>query len=204
MNLPRVLRPLDYLRIEHPAKRKYDLYFPLFLTIFCLSVYYLLPQKILIFSKDGLIGSISGILQILTGFYIASLAAVATFNKEGMDKAMPGPPLTIKTNLRGISKTDRLTRRRFLCLMFGYLSLISLVLYFYGEASVLIVKSAKILIPAKLHGVAIYSFLATYIFLFANLLVTTLLSLFYMVDRIHREDPALIKAAPGEKNDKGH
>jgi hypothetical protein len=189
----RLLRPLDYLRIKHPAKLKYDFWLPLAFSCSFTAFLYFLPTPVPVFAENGLIFIISGLLQILTGFYIASLAAIATFNKEGMDSTMPGDPPTLKTTYRGKIKILELSRRRFLCLMFGYLSFMGIFLYFLGSGANLLRENALIIIPIHFHLVAKWGFVAVYLFFVSNLIVATLLGLFYMADRIHRTDPILVQ-----------
>lgn len=99
--LSRLFRPLDYIRVKHPEKPKYDFFIP-----FCLSAtgtvsLMLLPVTPAILGDDGVVDIFTGLLQMLIGFYIASLAAIATFNKKGMDQIMPGDPPTLRVSLRG-------------------------------------------------------------------------------------------------------
>lgn len=195
---PRLLRPLDYLRIEHPEKRKYDFYIPLALSAIGTIALACLPFTPSIFGKDGVVDLFTGLLQILTGFYIASLAAVSTFSQKGMDEIMVGQPPTLKTFSNGKIITIQLTRRRFLSLMFGYLALVSIFLYFLGGGASLLEKNAKLL-PPQSYWVAKWTFLFIYFTMAANLLTTTLLSLFYMADRIHRPNPELIPSNEQEE-----
>lgn len=195
--ISRLLRPLDYVRIKHPEKPLYDLFIPALFTIIIVAVLMLLPQPIKMSGPDGLFESIVGLLQILTGFYIASLAAIATFKKPGMDKTMPGDPPTLKTTSRGKIRIDQLTRRRFLCLMFGYLALVSVFLYFLGKAALLTKGNMTQILPLNLYPVLKWSFISGFIFVTSNLITTTLLGLYYMVDRIHRDNIALDEDADG-------
>src|SRR5258706_8987546 len=91
-----------------------------------------------------MVPAFTDLLQVLTGFYIASLAAVATFNKPGLDDPMAGDPPTLREDYCAITTVKPLTRRRFLCLLFGYLSWLSLFLYFIGKGGGLIQKWASI------------------------------------------------------------
>lgn len=145
------------------------------------------PFPIQIFGNSGLLNLIIGILQILAGFYIASLAAVSTFAKEGMDDLMAGktPELLVLKNNKEIS--EKLTRRRFLSLMFGYLAFISIFLYFIGGAANLISSGIASSIPVKIQPYIKWSFIWAYMVFTSNMVVTTLLGLFYMCDRIHRK-----------------
>src|SRR5579859_4846912 len=118
----RLASPLNYLRIEHKSKRKYDLYIPLFVAILIGVLISESPLKINIFGSRGLIEGVDSLLQTLVGFYIASLAAIATFNKASLDFEMPGDPPKLRVTQHGHSAKEPLTRRRFLCFMFGYLA----------------------------------------------------------------------------------
>ncbi len=65
---------------------------------------------------------VNGLLQVLIGFFVASLAAVATFQRPGMDENMRGKAPTLQG--KGV------TRRQYLCYMFGYLAFMSIAVYF--------------------------------------------------------------------------
>lgn len=183
----RLLKPLDYLRIRIVEKKHYDYTYPI---LFGTSVTGLLcfgPADIKVFGDKGLIDLIIGILQILTGFYIASLAAVATFNKIDMDNRMAGAPAKLSVLMRGEEIIETLTRRRFLCLMFGYLAFVSMFLYFLGGLANLFSPHAAELISSSVQPYMKWIFIWFYMVVSCNLIVTTLLGLFYMCDRIHRE-----------------
>jgi len=190
--LSRLFKPLNYLKIIHPQKSYYDYYIPAIIAIMATGLIYILPVPVRFFGDSGIVAAITGILQILTGFYIASLAAVATFKKEGMDQPLAGTPVEINIIVRGKKKRENLTRRRFLCLLFGYLALLSIFLYFLGVGSNLLVNNAKHLVPSSYHPIVRSGFVYFYLFLSANLITTTLHGLYYMVDRIHRSDPELV------------
>jgi hypothetical protein len=185
--LKKLFKPLDYLRIRHHEKSWYDFYIPLLIGIGITVALYLLPLPIKTFGKSGLIELITGILQILTGFYIASLAAVSTFKSEGMDDPIKGDSITLKIKIRDKKVDKPLTRRDFLCYLFGYLTLLSLTIYFLGGFSNLLVVNFKFLIPISYHICVKWSFVLFFLILSSNLIITTLFGLFYLVDRIHRK-----------------
>lgn len=187
-DITRLFRPLDYTRIKHSTLVFYSVSLPLLVSLCITAVLLYLPLNVNIIGDGGLVALITDLLQILTGFYIASLAAVATFDKEGMDQKMPGgTPPTLEIKLKGKNKTETLTRRRFLCLLFGYLSFLSIFLYFLGSVTQLLEHNVKALFAGDLYTFLKWSFVEFFLFLSANLIVTTLLGLFYMVDRIHRD-----------------
>lgn len=191
--LGRILKALDYLRIRHPAKYKYDYFIPAALTVVSVSTLYLLPINVSIFGQQGIISAVTGLLQILTGFYIASLAAVATFDKPGMDDVMPGDkPMKLRVTKKGERTDEELTRRRLLCLMFGYMAFLSILLYFVGNGAMLLTENMRSIIPVKWHDLSKWFFVTGYLFCVSNLMITTCLGLYYMIDRIHQHDPKLL------------
>ncbi len=183
----RLLKPLDYIKIKASQKRAYDLWYPLGTGTAITFIIYILPFKITIFGSSGLIELIIEILQILTGFYIASLAAVATFHKPDMDKPMAGTAPKLKELVRGVEVISSLTRRRFLSYLFGYLAFICIFLYFLGGSANLIAPGIIKFIPVYLLAPVKWFFLWFYLVVTSNMIVTTLIGLFYMCDRIHRE-----------------
>ena len=199
MLLYRLLKPLDYLRIYHSQKRKYDFLLPMIIATLTTIALYMLPSSVKITGNDGLLAIFTGLLQILTGFYIASLAAVSTFEREGMDQVMLGDPPTLRKSEQGRVEIEQLTRRRFLSLMFGYLSLLSFFLYFLGAFADLLDPNLHALIPAVVFPVFKWCSLFIYLFFSSNLMVATLLGLYYMTEKIHKETGKVISKSDKPK-----
>ncbi|WP_229518673.1 hypothetical protein [Pantoea agglomerans] len=178
----KVMTPIDYLSISHNEKRWFDFVIPLFTAGIIVLIINLLPKHISFIGKDSLVSLVNGILQILSGFYIASMAAVATFQKPGMDDVMTGVP----PKLRG----KNLTRRKFLTYLFGYLAFISIAMYFLGGALQLTSSSIK-----EMHLSSIGWFKNACIFIYltiiGNILSTTALGMFFMIDKMHEEKAKL-------------
>lgn len=175
--------PLKYLQISHPEKAKFNLVFPLIFAV--LVALPLLSEKFRHDAVAGLdiLGRSSDLLSILTGFFIAALAAVSTFGGQDMDLPMSGDDPVI---LRHPTHAETLTRRRFLSFLFGYLALVSLFIYLSGFAFyALQTYWIKPSFP-DLAQLAFILFWICYGFLLGNLLSNTLLGLFYLTDRIHR------------------
>ncbi|WP_229194413.1 hypothetical protein [Bradyrhizobium acaciae] len=183
----RILVPLQYLRIAHPEKWKFDFGLPIVLaTIFALPV---ISSE---FVKDALgtldiIGKLSNFLGVLTGFFIAALAAVATFGKQEMDDPMPGePPVRLEHTVNTETYFENLSRRRFLSFLFGYMAFLTLVLYVAGYIYLVTDKYWLSEVAPKGRPTIFRIFWCVYVFALANLLSNTLLGLFYLTDRIHR------------------
>ena len=168
-------RPLDYLRIVGSGKRAIDVYAPLVLMAITASV--LLWLQAPITTEKGLFGQINNLLQMLVGFYVASLAAVATFPNAALDQNVRN------ARLNGVD----LTRRRLLSLLFGYLAFLSLFLYLLGALGMLIAKPLHVLAIAYPWVRA--GLVSAYTFALWNLLCVTMLGLYYLVDKIYQADP---------------
>lgn len=185
-----LVRPLDYLRIRHDAKVVLDWWVPLVAAAVITSLL-LLTERSQLLGDRGLIAGFNGLLQVLTGFYIAALAAVATFQKSGIDELMAGNPPRLLITVRGEDREIRLTRRRFLCLMFGYLAFLSLFMYLGGLFANLLAPDLVARLPLALHKPIALLGTFLYTLVGSNLVVTTLVGLYYMSDRIHRPDSSL-------------
>jgi len=172
----KILTPINYVRIKHAEKRVFDLWTPILLSIGTGITLFCLEKPVNLINKDGLISVINGILQILSGFYIASMAAVATFQKDGMDSIMAGSPPTLK----GVE----LTRRKFLTYLFGYLAFASILLYFIGGGAQLLAPTIHNIDWLNIKIIK-YISVTFYIFFIMNIFCTTILGMHFMIDRMH-------------------
>jgi hypothetical protein len=125
--------------------RTYTTWLPLFLTILTVIFYVLLPERPALVGSNGLLGSLLTLVSTLPGFYIAGLAAVATFGSATMDHEMPAPAPEVKIRVRGRLISVKLTRRLFLSYLFSYLVVLSFGLCFTLIAINALVPSIDIL-----------------------------------------------------------
>lgn len=177
-------RPFQYLLIKQKSKPLYDWFFPSVLTgiSFLLFIPLGISLEDLIKADTGLLSRLLSFLQILPGFYIAALAAIAVFNKDDIDQAMPEPtPLMDVATKEGKQKI-RLTRRRFLCMLFAFLTMESIALIIF----VSIGNVATV--PNKNYLVAGYIYAGSFLLLFWQLVVSTSFGLYYLGDRLHQPD----------------
>lgn len=185
-----LLRPLSYLSIEHKQKWKVDWIYPLVLASLSTGVLFWLKRhgNIPLYADGAVIAKILGFVQGLPGFYIAALAAIATFNKTDIDKTMPSPAPKLDIMVQGKVVPIELTRRRFLCSMFAFLtaeSLILIVLAIFGQA---IYLPVKILLPVNFHVWISAIYMLFFFFAFWQMLITSFWGLFYLGDRLHQPD----------------
>jgi hypothetical protein len=186
-NLQILLAPLDWWRVRHPAVRALNLVVPGFIALIIGLVILLSPTKVNIFGEYGIVHQANGLMQILSGFYIASLAAIATFNRPGLDEIMKGDPPRFKRN--GTLKEEELTRRRFLCLLFGYLSFAAIALYVLGATAMIAAPALAAGIPEGAARDALrFAFAYLFGFFSAQLLLATFLGIHYMAVRIQEPD----------------
>lgn len=179
-----LLTGFRYLRVSGDGKRLLDLGLPIALTAASLAIdTFVVPISVI--GERGLIQLINELLQVLVGFYVASLAAVATFASTALEQKAQ--------NLYFQGKLMR--RRAFLCYMFGYLSVLSLTLYVVGVMAILgasqLHAAAQSVPPFRSVALAVYMFFAW------NMVTVTLMGLHYLIDRAQRADP-MVKPDTGD------
>lgn len=187
--------PINYLRARNSHKWRWDWPIPALIAAALLGAYELLPVPFAFLGDGGLVAGINELLQLLVGFYIASLAAIASFDRVSLDQPIEGGGVLLRV-VRGGETIDRsLTRRTFLSYMFGYLSLLSILLYCGGLLTNLLAPNAAYVWP-EVVGVLRIVFASTYLFFVSQLMTITLVAIYYLCDRIHRQTPI---ALPPEK-----
>ncbi|GIU32792.1 hypothetical protein TUM3792_45490 [Shewanella sp. MBTL60-007] len=160
-------------------------------------LYTILPKPFSILGEKGVLESISGFLQVLVGFYIAALGAIATFPNKNIDELTDGIPIKLDN--------EEITRRQFLSYMFGYLAFTSFILVLLSK--IIVVIEPSISLWAQNLGVHVVFlctlvFLFFYFMLFNSLMFTTLFGLYYLTEKIHERktffDGELGEADSGE------
>lgn len=171
-------RPLSYLAIKHDDKWIYDWLVPTIFTIITVfSTYLLIPIKDVL-SSTGLISSITDFIANLPGFFIAALAAVATFNKHDIDELMSNPP-KIEILHHGHPQMIEMTRRRFLCVLFSYLTAISIFLVIVSRFGLYVSITGYSFVFLAWAGISIFFFLLW------QMIIATILGLYYLGERLH-------------------
>jgi len=190
--LVELTRPFSYLWIRHSSKRLTTINWviPAIGSAVAIGATSFLPSSIDFFSSTGVLAKILGFVQSLPGFYIAALAAVATFNNPHMDKVMPGeaPTLRILHNGELTANPISLTRRRLLCVMFAFLTVASVTLTVIAIAAMTLAASIKECLPSILFTPAKIFFAAVYLLFFFQMLCVTMWGLFYIGERMLTPD----------------
>jgi hypothetical protein len=185
-----LLRPFGYIVIHHPVKRIVDWYVPAVLLGISLIAIMPFRDGMNVWASSGLIASAQGFVQGLPGFYIAALAAVATFGAPGtsLDKVIPDPTPTLATRFAGTWVDMKLSRRKFLCFLFSYLTALSIVLSLYAYYAQSVAVPARRLLPNAVDALSLIA-LMIYVYFLFQLVVITLWGLYYLGDRMHQPDP---------------
>lgn len=187
------LKVFDFIRIRYP-KKDFGISFYLY-PIIC-SV---LVSGLIIWSQTSTISdsftvlflmpefdSITTFIQVLPGFYIGALAAIASFQREGMDDKLPTPtPYIMKVAENGNRKVE-LSRRTYLTTMFAYLASVTIIL----AISIFFLKLFYALKIFKVSGalfMSIYAFNTFLIFfIFFQTIIITFVGIYYLGNRMHR------------------
>ncbi|BEN31774.1 hypothetical protein [Serratia marcescens] len=182
-----LLRPFGYLNIKGVSgKFIYDWVIPLILSL--ISICYLIfainsPDALL--GNDGFFKSVISFISILPGFYIAALAAIATFNRKQIDDPLisdSGTPYIyvkgVKENGKPYRTKEDITRRLFLCMLFSFLTAESILL-------IMLHNFAIPLIATTTPPLYLNMYLFVFLLILWQLLVTTFFGLYYLGDRIH-------------------
>jgi len=174
-------RPVSYLRIQHEDKWIYDWLIPILLTGASWLVLGQFSGISHLTGSEGLLAKITDFVENLPGFFIAALAAVATFNRHDIDRVMKNPP-KVKIMYQGNAGFVDMTRRRFLCVLFSYLTAASIFLVIGYQIASAIAKGSQIGPEVQ------WFFVLTYFFIFWQMITATLLGLFYLGERLHTPD----------------
>lgn len=180
-----LLQPFEYLRINDPNKRAVDWLIPLIFTIPTVALLVFLQPKVNVYGDKGFIQGLTQFVQTLPGFYIAALAAIVTFSSGRMDDLIPEPTPTVQEMSRGRLNAIPLTRRRFLSMMFAFLTAESFLLVLLGIAGTTFAPTFKELITGRFQAITAAAFLVLYCYCFFQMLVATFWGLFYLGSRIH-------------------
>lgn len=194
MVVKQLLRPFAFRTIDHPQLRPLVTWVPAVCSMVTVAVFYVLPVSPATLGDKGITGYILSVLTILPGFYIAALAAVATFDKKELDFIMDDPAPKLELVTRGESSLEELTTRMFLCHMFAYLTALSFVTVILCIAGNIIgpsmnVFEAALIPPAYVpfaHMALEITFLLMVIWLSAQIILVTMMGLYFLAERIHR------------------
>lgn len=184
-----LLRPVTgYLSIQHPTKRVVDWVIPCILSLLSSLAVMWLRGKINFYGTGGFVSLVLGYVQNLPGFYIAALAAIATFTRPEIDQVIPGTdtPKIKNIDSHGNVNLIELTRRRFLCLMFAFLTAECILLTVFSVVGLNVATPLRNSLGYWEHTVLYFLAAFSYFLLFFQLMIATFWGIYYLGEKIHQ------------------
>lgn len=183
-------RPFSYLSIEHESNlpRIVNWVIPLCFSATSIALVLLFGIEINIFGNEGFVSRTLGFVQNLPGFYIAALAAIATFSSNSMDLPMPGIPPKMSIIYNGKRSVVSLTRRRFLSSLFAYLTAISFLIVILSLVCLSLANPLSLILPSKAVGVIKVLTISSYLIILYQMISITFWGIYYLGERIHTPD----------------
>lgn len=191
-----VSRPLAFFTAKAPGLGLFRDVVPLATAIACVLLYvFVLPVPIALVGHDSISSIMAPLFASLPGFFIAALAAVATFQGGDLDRTMPDATIWFK--IRGEGKREGVTLRVFLSYLFAFLTvaafagfllcgLASILAPNLREVSVLAGKT-KSPIDGGLVWLARPLFVLATAYLMTLVVSCTALGLYFLAERVHQE-----------------
>ena len=184
----KIFTAFSFLRLQSPSIRLYKWWYPFGVWVVALIGFYgflFCGCQFLTFDQKSIVSDMNTLMGILVGFYIAALAAVSSFPNDNLDQVMEGEVPTIATIRDGKTVSEKLTRRRFLSILFGYCAVLAVILYVLG----VFIAHLEVSVPTSAQtAISVVEHLVwwVYIWIISSLLIVTLLGLHYLVERMHR------------------
>lgn len=175
----KLAEPLRFLLIRYAERRRYFIATAV-LAATITAIYGFIPHKPAILGAEGILADLRGLVSILFPFFVGALAAVTTFTREGLDEPTVGGRAILLN--KGVEVV--LTRRQFVCYIFGYCAFLSAVLF---TAIILIKFLHPVFVDLGIYfAVAKVVAVAVLSLGFIHLLIVTLWGLYYLTVRLVR------------------
>ena len=189
-----ISRSFAFQGIEHPALTPFLRYAPLVPMIVFTLLYWVMPVRPALTGDGSLSRHMITVFAILPGFFIVALVAVSTFHRPEIDEVMPDPAPRLKLRTGQHESYVSLTTRMFITHLFSYLASISffaVFLFICADISSPSISHLVSLISDKswqdmLTRVFALLYFACVIWLTAKTVLTTLVGLYFLAERIHR------------------
>ena len=175
-------------------------------TVFCallISLPFILLRDSSFFGRDGFLSSIVNLCSALAGFYVAALVAAATLAR-GSDldgKIEMGRIIRIVIE-DGKKVEEGLSRREYVCALFGYLSYVAFALAISLNVVTAIARSG--VFRSFLNANIVSSLQITYFeatsaaikfaisMPIAHMFVVTTYGLYYLITRLYQQKPKIV------------
>lgn len=182
--------------VKHPELSPFLTWWPIIFAFLAGGLFIALPVKPKLTGDGSLSRHLITVFSVLPGFYIAALAAVATFNRVELDFIMPEPTPEIRLRTGSHAGYVKVTFRLFISHLFSFLVVLSFITVFACVGAELVEGSVKLLVDriqdtGVRQSVVIATqtlFCALIAWLSAKLILTTLVGLYFLAERIHRPE----------------
>lgn len=197
--------PLTYLRLRNEAKRLIALRdaFAVGAITVVMSIAFIAAESKAYFGDHGFLDRMGTLSSTLTGFYVAALVAVATFSIGSKELDQPISVGQVLVRDKDVGDFRVLTRREYVCSIFGYLSFQSLLIALYAGVVVSLSESAagaaaELSETSHYLRVILFSLMPSFFVILGNILlshlvVTTLHGLYYLIDRLYAKRPEMLE-----------
>lgn len=190
------------LRVETGRLRLWNDVLPTILIVAILALPFILLPGTDMFGEAGFLAKVSGLTSSLSGFYVAGLVAVAAFiaPNSGLDEAIEEGKVFLYENSdeKGEPRNKRfLTRRQYICYIFGYLSAICILLTvcYIGVSNIspgfYMLLGSFVADLSELKPVRTI-FLLVSLTPLSHMIVTTSVGLFYLMDKMYAKKVELL------------
>ncbi|MBX5268620.1 hypothetical protein HJB99_08005 [Rhizobium sp. NLR17b] len=205
--------PLGYLRLKD-ADGRY-LYRRNLLALVALTAIVSAPFIIAnanFFGDKGFLDRIGSFSAVLTGFYIAALVGIASFSTAIGDldeEILVGPISREAAN----GEPENLTRRQYVCALFGYLSFVSLIISL-GSILLIVLGGAStdvLMLFAEFPRLAALADTITGLIrvgvviicslVISHMFITTCHGLYYMIDRLYHKEAQILKKPTAKRSE---
>lgn len=194
----RLFYPLRYFALVNDEKRHIDLW-PTLLLAALIATPFIVFSGGSFFRPNGFLDKLLTLTSALTGFYVAALVAAATFTHPDLDKAIKSGPIVLLTkDSDGRKIAEHLSRREFVCTIFGYLAFLAFVLSVVsmtaiGISSINLAAASKVRWIGMIFTPEWWMWLRAAVIVVisittAHLVVATGLGIYYLMDRLYRRD----------------
>lgn len=189
--------PLRYLSLCDEHGRR--LYLRNLVTVILLTIAFTLPFWLTdanYYADGGLLDRFGNFSAVLSGFYIAALVAVASFGPSlgDIDDVIQVGKITRAPDEEG-DEPETLTRRQYVCSLFGYLAFLSLLISVLGIVVVTVAGAgSKMLGLLDVRAVRPVGLLLAIVInlIIAHMIVTTCHGLYYLIDRLYAKSAKLL------------
>lgn len=189
-----VSRAFAFGGIKHPDLTPFLRWGPVVIAFLLTFLFWLLPVQPKLAGDGSLSRHMITIFAILPGFFIAAIAAVATFNRAEMDEVMPEPAPELKLRTGRDESYVKLTSRMFTSHLFAYLTTLAFCAVFLFVSVDLTAPSVGLLISKISHAgardivtvILSLGYVWVVVWFAAKIVLTTLVGLYFLAERIHR------------------